>query len=334
MKYWLIVLSLFSLVSCKSMDAMSSKLHSMATLPERDFVDPIESGELSKIEVGAPKDVLDIQARYNRVSINSKSYNDTSGEIEEITSSSDSGYITFLSSTIDDGVKKHIVKLDRPFKNFRKKEIARFTARSGRYYFEIPNHETRVATDYRLTSRGVILFHQGGHFSYVSDTEVTELHAIPVGFTLLPVQASDISQAGFIGFKKYKDMYRVGIMAQPNNLVYEVIFLDIHTGILRSADLVRVEKSDADFTEADSFGQRIQFATSNEGFIVMLLETSFANLFAKNLNTGAKKSIVFRQSGVAHFKSGVDAAGNVWVRAAYGANDERYIPDVASELAR
>lgn len=333
MKYWLIILSLASLASCKTMDAVSSKLHSMETLPARDFVDPFDEGSMKKMELGAPKNVLKIQSQHSRITINGKPYVDTSGEIEEIVSHSDTGYITYVTSTLADGRKWRIIKMDSPFKNSKKKEIARFSATNGRYYFDIPNHESRVAIDYRLTSKGVVLFHTGGYFSYVSDTVVTELHAIPVGYSLLPIQAGDIAQAGFVGFTKYKDLYRTGVFAQPDNLVYEVIFMDIHTGAIRSADLIKVQRSDAGLSEADSFNQRIQLATSNDGFIVMTLQPSYENLYAKNLHTGAKKSIVYRHNGVAHFKSGVDDAGNVWVRATYGANDERFIPDVASELS-
>jgi hypothetical protein len=300
---------------------------------QRAYYQPLNADTAKPESIGAPMETLEIHTNGGKIKINGKTYMDQSGAIDEMTAYSDSGYITYLRSGRVNGYSNYTVMLDRPFKAFTKKSLASFTALNGRYQFSIPNHEDRFASKYLLTSQGVILSHEGGFFSYLSENFVSDIHEIPEGFEMSPVQAEDISKANYLALVKDNGPIKVGIVTIGGMRAYEVIFVDIKTGVVRASEVVRVDVT-TNQSYFDSFHRMMKACMTNQGFIVFSLDSKYQNLYASNLHTGQRKSLVFRENGISNYNIGKDAAGLLWLRSVYGSNDERYFPDVVQELAK
>jgi hypothetical protein len=331
-------LLLFCLVatSCSELNHMvvyTDETAKPKQLQQRAYYQPLNAETAKPESVDAPMETLDIHTNGGKIKINGKTYMDQSGAIDEIVAYSDTGFITYLRSGIDHGYSNYTVMLDRPFKIYTKKSLTSFIRLDGRYQFSIPNHENRLAIKYVLTSQGVILLHEGGFFSYISENVVSDILEIPEGFEMSPVQAEDIAKANYVAFVKDNGPIKLGIVTIGGMREYEVIFVDIKTGVVRASEVVRVDvKTNQSYL--NSFHRSMKAAMTNDGFIVFSLDSNYKNLYASNLHTGKRKLLVFRDNGISRFEVGKDISSTLWLRSVYGSNDERYFPDVAQELAK
>lgn len=333
MKKIIMLLGVLMLTACTDFQNMVSYTDEREGNGERqrEYYQPLDSEQARPVNVGSPIQRLSIESKGSRIKINGTAYTDQSGAIDDISPYSESGYITHLRSSVAYGVPAYDVLLDRPFKPYTKKVIASYIETGGRYQFTIPKHGDRIATRYELTSQGIILFHEGGFFSYIADNYASDILEIPEGFHPSPVQATDISKANYLAFVRDAGPIKVGFMTLNDLRQYEIIFLDIKTGEVRASEVVRVDAGNSEDFNL-SFNQVVKLVMTNSGLIVCNLSHDYKDLFCSNLHTGRRKVLVSRDNGIANFKIGSDAKGGIWLRSTYGATDERYIPDVVLEL--
>ena len=330
MKRFVILVSIL-LSSCAGMEDMVNLNIKMTSSTEASKGDPLELPSTSKIDFGGPITTLDIAWKGDRIKINGKSYIDHSGELESMVTHSDTGFITTVHSKQVGDKKVYSLKLNKPFKQYKKKILAEFVEADGAYQFRVKGAEETIVTSYRLMSKGAILFHGTAYFSILTENGLSDPMEIPEGYLLSPLQAKDLSKAHFLIFIKDVGPVMFGFMQVGGKRLYDMQFIDTRTGKIRSISrlALNVESQSAFDTHLRNM---VNLRMTDDGLVVLALEADYKNLYARNLHTGSKASLFFREKGIAWFKSGKNSDQRIWVKAAVGFEDKE-IDDVLSFMS-
>jgi hypothetical protein len=322
---------LLGLSACSSLEKMVQYEDQTTREKIQEIKDPLGTSNNKSIAIGAPLNTLSIENKAGKITINGKTYINDQASIEKISHNSDSGQITYISSRAKNGKKITELFIDTPFSNKKPLLIGAIDTFDGEYTFTNTKGIQRNAIRFTLLSQGVLLEHEGGFFSYLNATGFSSLHEIPKNFSFSPIQANDISKAGFIALIRDFGPIKIGFLEVKNIREYELIFIDINDGTIRSSEKIRLDVETQDQFNL-SIKQRLAIHMSNKGLVVINISSDYKNLMARNLHKGTKKSLSFRDSGIAHFWSGIDRQGKIWIEYTYGASEKRTLQDVAQAL--
>jgi|TARA_B100000745_G_scaffold286215_1_gene221985 hypothetical protein len=263
--------------------------------------------------------LLELKKTEAGINVNGQEYIDPSSPIANFSQYSDTGTITYLTPSPENG---YDVKMVRPLSDKVPQRFGKIESVDGIWHFIGQDGKHYSGDAFQLVSRGLIM-HRGRVFTYLSPDVSPTPHKLPDGFEFAPYQTGDLSfSRHFLLLSKIPPKKHFGFVTLTTiSSDYEAAFIDIETGRISSKHVMRIrDKKDNEMEEHLSSIYHVYGA--EDGALFVTLDNEYKQLNIRQFQTDKLVTAFERKMGLSFIKSYRKSNGKIYLKASVGFKDQ------------